>query len=84
VVLTEVCRTLPLRHPSGNVNRNCRIAKLSIETLPNWRVSDAESKMVGGAVERNGSNNWKRTSASVTGKWPAVTFNVTGVTVEHG
>jgi hypothetical protein len=57
VVLTEVCRTLPLKHPSGNVKGNCRTAKLSIVMLPNWRVSDAESKRVGGAVERNGSSN---------------------------
>ena len=55
VIVTNTPSVLPLMsHVNECVKGNCRTAKLPTVTLPNWRVSDEESKIVGGDVRPNG------------------------------
>lgn len=79
VVVTDTSSMLPvMSHEKSRVKGNCPTAKLAIVTLPNRRVSDAESKMVGGDVRPNGFVGWKRTSESVSGDVPAVMLRMKG------
>jgi hypothetical protein len=70
------------------VKGNAReLKRATVTLLANWRVSPEVSNTVGGEVLRKGSVEWKRTSASVSGSAPAVTFrvkgNANGVAEEH-
>jgi hypothetical protein len=79
VILTDTPSMPPLMsHVNGCVKENCRTSKLATVTLPNWRVSDEESKMVGGTVRPNGFVGWIRTSESTSGLVPAVMLRMKG------
>src|SRR5262245_15429520 len=79
VIVTETSSMLPLiSHVRSCVNGNCRTTKLGIVALPNRRVSDDESKIVGGEVRPNGLVGCTRTSASVSGRVPAVMLRMNG------
>ena len=55
LIVTDTSIMLPLMsHVNGCVKGNSRTSKLPTVTLPNWRVSDKESKIVGGDVRPNG------------------------------
>src|SRR5262245_52561989 len=80
VVVVDTCRmTLPVKpHPNVCTNGNVPTAKLPTVVLPNTRVSDASSKIVGGDWTRNGSVTWNCTPESVSGNAPALTVSVNG------
>jgi len=79
LMVTDTMSDVPLMsHVNGCVKGNWRTPKLATVRLPNWRVSDEESKIVGGEVRPNGFVGWMRTSASVSGRVPAVTLRTKG------